>query len=111
MTVPALTLIHMDTGVVFFHPNDELAFFDWLNRIPCIASVMGEGDLGLVVRLKRRPGQDDLRQMLALCQRYGVDMQQLAKFKTAANEGWFADPKMYWHDAVFGSRSHCSEAC
>lgn len=102
MTTPALTLTHMDTGVVFFHLNDEQAFFDWLNRIPCVASVSGEGNLGLVVRLKRRPGQDDLRQMLALCQRYGVNMRQLAKFKTSANAGWFVDPKMYWHDAVFG---------
>ena len=92
----------MDTDVVFFHSNDERAFFEWFDRIPCVASVTGEGDRGLVVRLKGQPNQDDLRQMLALCQRYGVNMRQLAKFKTGANAGWFTDPKMYWHDAVFG---------
>jgi hypothetical protein len=102
MTVSALTLTHMDTDVVFFHAGDERAFFEWLERIPCVASVAGDGTLGLVVRLKRKPAQDDLRQLLALCRRYGVNMRQLAKFESSANRGWFRDPKMYWHTAVFG---------
>jgi hypothetical protein len=51
---------------------------------------------------KRRPGKDDLRQLLAVCRRYGVDMRQLAKFETAKNRDWFRDPKSYWHQAVFG---------
>lgn len=55
----------------------------------------------MVVRLKRRPGQDDLRQLLALCQRYGVNMRQLVRFETSANRAWFRDPAKYWHDAVF----------
>lgn len=97
-----LTLTQMDTGVKFFHPSDERAFFEWLERIPCIASCAGEGSLGLVVRLKRRPGKDDLRQLLALCHRYGVNMKQLAKFETRENHAWFRDPKMYWYAAVFG---------
>ena len=81
MTVSALTLTHMDTDVVFFHEGDERAVFEWLERIPCVASVAGDGALGLVVRLKRKPGQDDLRQLLALCRRYGVNMRQLARFE------------------------------
>jgi hypothetical protein len=100
-----LTLTNVETGVVYFHPNDERAFFEWLARIPCIKSFAGEGRDGLVVRLKRRPGKDDLLQLLALYQRYGSDMRQLAKFETAQNRSWFRDTKMYWYKAVFGKQS------
>jgi hypothetical protein len=99
-----LVLTNFETGVTYYHPNDELAFFEWLARIPCIKSFIGEGRDGLVVRLKRRPGKDDLWQLLALCHRYGADMRQLAKFETAENRSWFRDPKMYWYKAVFGRR-------
>ena len=102
MAAAILTLEQMDTGVRFFHHADERAFFEWLERIPCVASVKGEGHRGLVVRLKRRPGQDDLRQFLALGRRYGFDMRQLAKFETDVNRSWFRNPQAYWHEAVFG---------
>jgi len=91
----------MDTGVIFYSQNDERAFFEWLARIPCVASYAGDGVRGLLVRLKRRPGKDDLRQLLALCHRYGVDMRQMAKFETDDNRVWFRDPEKYWHEAVF----------
>jgi len=103
MTVPVLTLTHIEKGVRFFHRNDELLFLEWWSRIPCVESCDGNGSSrGLVVHLKRRPGKDDLRQLLALCRRYGVDMRQLAKFETAKNRDWFRNPKSYWYQAVFG---------
>jgi hypothetical protein len=106
MNTALLTLTHMTTGVRFGHRNDERAFFEWLSRIPCVESYDGDGSgNGLVVRLKRRPGKDDLWQLLALCHRYGVDMRQLAKFETARNRDWFRDPDKYWYRAVFGKAS------
>lgn len=105
MARATLKLTQMDNGVIFFHHNDERAFFEWLQRIPSIATVQGEGADGLVVRFKRRPGQDDLRQLLGLFRRYGLDMRQLAKFETPANRAWFRRPDAYWHDAVFGDGS------
>ena len=99
-----LTLTHMDTGVYFYHRNDERAFFEWLGRIPCVERYAGEGHRGLVVYLKRRPRKDELRELLALCQRYGVDMRQMAKYETARNCHWFCDPEKYWYPAVFGPR-------
>ncbi len=102
MPDPILRLIHMDTDVRFYHQSDERAFFEWLARIPCVESYAGEGALGLVVHLRRRPGKDDLWQLLALCHRYRVSMRQLAKFETPKNRSWFCDPKMFWHKAVFG---------
>jgi hypothetical protein len=101
MANDSLALTNMDTGVVFFHQNDERAFFEWLARISCVENYAGDGGRGLVVRLKRKPGKDDLWQLLALCHRYGVNMRQLAKFETARNRSWFCDPKMFWHQAVF----------
>lgn len=103
MTDAILTLEHMDTEVVFYHKADERAFFEWLERIPCVASVKGEGIRGLVVRLRRKPGQDDLRQLLALAHRYHLDMRKFAKFETDANRAWFRDPSAYWFNGVFGS--------
>jgi hypothetical protein len=100
-----LELTHMDTGVHFYHLNDERAFFEWLARIPCAERYKGEGQRGLVVYLKRRPRKDELRELLAICQRYGVNMRQLAKFETAANRTWFRDPKSNWYEAVFGTPS------
>ncbi len=91
----------MDTGVLFYHQSDERAFFEWLERIPCVSSIRGEGTDGLVVKFKRRPGKDDLLQLLAICHRYNVDMRQLAKFETSENRDWFRKPDMYWYRAVF----------
>jgi hypothetical protein len=99
-----LKLTHVEKGVHFYHPNDERAFFEWLSRIPCVKGYYGEGVDGLVVRLRRRPGKDDLRQLLALWYRYGVNMRQLAKFETAENRSWFRNPRGYWYRGVFGKR-------
>ena len=105
-----IELIQMDTDVVFYHESDERAFFEWLSRIPCVGSYIGEGRRGLVVRLKHRPEEPDLRQILAICYRYGVNMRQLAQFETPENRHWFCDPKTYWHASVFGSSSPATPA-
>jgi len=101
MTEAILMLDQMDTGVIFYHQADERAFFEWLEHIPCVASVKGEGAKGLVVRLKRRPGHDDLRQFLALAYRYKLDMRKFAKFETDANRDWFRDQRKFWYKHVF----------
>lgn len=102
MTEDLLTLEHMNSGVVFYHEADERAYFEWLERIPSVSSVNGEGERGLVVRLSCHPEKDDLWQLLALGFRYGLDMRPFARFETEANRDWFCDPQMFWHDAVFG---------
>lgn len=102
MSDDLLTLEQMDTDIVFYHNADERAYFEWLERISCVSSITGEGSRGLVVRLKYQPGEDDLRQLLALGYRYGLDMRPFAKFETDANRDWFRDPQMFWSDRVFG---------
>jgi hypothetical protein len=102
---PFLSLTQMDTGVRFYHMNDERAFFEWLGRIPCVERYAGEGQRGLVVYLRHAPRKNELQEILALCQRYSVDMRQMAKFETARNRHWFCNPQAYWYHAVFGPLS------
>jgi hypothetical protein len=84
----------MDTGVRFGHQNDERAYFEWLARVPCVERYEGEISRGLVVYLKRNLGRDDLRELIGLCHRWGVDMRQLAGFETARNRSWFRNPEL-----------------
>ena len=81
MTEPATIVADR---VRYFHQNDEAAFFGWLDRMEVVASYEGHGD-SLYIRLSREPTDDDLRELLAFHQRYGIDMGQLAAFKTPNN--------------------------
>lgn len=87
-------------GPTYFSQNDETAMFDWLNRINVIRDVTGEGRL-LIIRLKRAPNDEQLRDLIALFYRYQMDMTSLAVFRTEKNESWFSDPGSFWFDAIF----------
>jgi hypothetical protein len=87
-------------GLTYYHPNDEAAFFGWLEGMPCVAGCVGVGR-ELLISLSRFPSDDDLRELLAFYFRYGIDMRPLAQFETDANRGWFRNPAMYWHEPVF----------
>lgn len=86
--------------------NDEAAFFEWLDKIGFIASYKGLHQDGLdFVRAELKtdtPNDDDLRDLIAIHHRFGRDMSRLAQFLNPSNERWFADPQMYWHEAIFG---------
>jgi len=88
--------------VVYYYDRDEIAFFEWLSRMPCVESYEGCGR-DLFIRLKRRPGKNDLWELLAFFHRYNIDMKQLARYENSRNRSWFCDPKMYWYKKVFGS--------
>jgi hypothetical protein len=88
--------------VRFYSPEDETAFFSWAQRIPGVSRVFGEGaEIVLVVR-SSSPSEATLRELLALLQRYGVEMRQLGQFLSARNERWFKDPCGFWYEGVFG---------
>jgi len=89
------------TGVTYYHPNDEAAFFEWLDRIECVASYRGEVR-DLFISLKRRPTRHDLLELLAFFFRYGIDLKQLSQFETKSNRDWFCDAQKYWYRGVFG---------
>lgn len=92
-------MIYLDcSGVYFGSRLDEKHMFEWAMEIPGV--LRWEHDT-LVVRTNL--SQASLRGLLALFSRYGIPMGQLAQFRTAKNEAWFAAPHMVWHARVFGT--------
>lgn len=90
--------------VMYFSAGDEHCFFAWLDRIAAVKSVRGRGR-DVAIELDENACTDaDLRELLALFHRYGVELQQLRQLITNANAHWFRDnQRTYWHDAVFGA--------
>ena len=85
----------------FFSAHDEAAFFEWLDKLKCVADYHGEGR-NLLIRLKDEPVDDaSLRELLALFSRYNIEMSQLAAFETDLNRAWFRASNTYWHATVF----------
>lgn len=84
---------------------DELAFDDWLVKLRkrgCIVHSDGRGN-AMLIDVPREPIEDNcLRELLALFERFGFEMSQLAVFENASNRPWFRDPTSYWHAKVFG---------
>jgi hypothetical protein len=87
-------------GPTYFSENDETAMFEWLGRISVVQDVTGEG-CDLIIRLKRAPTDNQLRDLLAVFFRYQMDMTPLAALRTAKNESWFSEQDSYWFDKVF----------
>ncbi|MBS0278857.1 MAG: hypothetical protein JSR81_14640 [Proteobacteria bacterium] len=88
----------------YYSPGDENAFFGWLENLKCVSTVKGAPD-GLHVKLRRRPSESDLREMIGLLYRYGLDMKPLAALVTERNARWFRNTKMFWYRSVFGKTS------
>ncbi|WP_332878073.1 hypothetical protein [Massilia sp. S19_KUP03_FR1] len=73
----------------YYSRSDEAAFFGWLQSIPCVTGVQGQGR-ELIIRLKsKRLSQASLRELLALYRRYEGDMSELAQFASDTNRSWF----------------------
>ena len=89
--------------VGFYSEEDEMLFHEWLRRIRAVRKVDHDTDTTLV-HVQSRVSRRDLWELLGVFERYHIDMRQLAQFRTRTNEEWFADPKMYFHKKVFGTR-------
>jgi hypothetical protein len=85
----------------YYSQGDEDAFFGRLKSLPCVTSIRGKPD-GLHLTL-RAPSEWQLRELIALLFRYGLDMTPLAALKTDRNQRWFFQNRQaYWHAKVFG---------
>ena len=89
-------------GATFYSAFDEALLFAWLESIPGVKGVVGQGRHLIVTLRSNRLSRASLTELLALHRRYEIPMRELARFKTEQNASWFADPRMYWHKAVFG---------
>jgi hypothetical protein len=88
-------------SVKYYSEYDEDQFFGWLEKIPCVAGSHGKG-VDLFVDLNDGKVDDEsLRELLALFNRYNVDMSQLAIFESSSNRQWFREPRAYWYAKVF----------
>jgi hypothetical protein len=86
----------------YYSPGDETAFFAWLQAISGVLQVRGDGrELHIALRSKRLSAPA-LRELLALYQRYGGNMRELAVFANPSNESWFKASSAEWHSEVFG---------
>ncbi|MCP9494566.1 MAG: hypothetical protein MSG64_08935 [Pyrinomonadaceae bacterium MAG19_C2-C3] len=96
-------MIELECEKVLFHsPQDEAAFFAWSQAIPAVTSVVGRGSSIILTVKSKRVADTSLRELLALFRRYRISMPQLAQFRNANNEAWFASPEKYWFKSVFG---------
>ncbi|MFL6659835.1 MAG: hypothetical protein ACJ8GW_17265 [Massilia sp.] len=92
-------MVRLDcSGVRFYSQNDEKHLFGWALDI---AGVLRWEQDTLVVR--NALSQASILDLVALFRRYKISMTQLAQFRTAKNEQWFADPRMHWYKPVFGA--------
>jgi hypothetical protein len=86
----------------FFSEGDEAAFFSWLQSIPGVLEVRGQGrELHIRLRSKRLSNHA-LRELIALYWRYGGRLSELTTFENAANTSWLRAPGAFWYRKMFG---------
>jgi len=89
------------TETRFFSEFDESAFFEWLDKLPCVQKYVGRGKTLYITINSDAVSEDALREFLALFRRYGVEMRQLAAFDRREFSEWFRDKRAYWYADVF----------
>jgi hypothetical protein len=87
----------------FYSKLDEGAFFQWLETLPCVWKFEGQGDTLYIRIIKRKVDEHALRELLALFQRYRIDMKQLGVFDRPEFAEWFHNKEAYWYESVFVS--------
>ena len=88
-------------AVRFLSEQDEAAFFQWLRKLEECVSLRGEGDTIVLDVEKSKLQSDELRELIALFHRYGIEMRQLRAFEIRSNKSWLANEKAYWHGAMY----------
>jgi hypothetical protein len=87
---------------VWYHSEyDEAAFFEWLDKLPCVKRCEGELDVLYIYVDEAKVDEGALRELLALFRRYAVELKQLRVFDRKEFASWFRDPRAYWHAQVF----------
>ena len=87
--------------VWYYSENDEAAFFEWLDKLPCVEKYEGELDVLDICINQARLDAGSLYELLALFRRYNVDMKQLRVFDRDEFASWFRNPKADWFKEVF----------
>lgn len=89
--------------VLYNSQFDEEMFFMWLNKISCVIDIGGAGN-ELHINVSDQDIHDqDLRELVALYDRYGINGAELRQFLNDSNRSWFKDNKSaFWYQNVWG---------
>jgi hypothetical protein len=87
----------------FYSQLDEDAFFAWLSKIKCVSKFEGRLDVLRMEVCAAQLDAQDLRELLSLFRRYGVDLRQLAVFDREEFADWFRARVAYWYPLVFSN--------
>jgi len=98
-----MALLIWKAPLAYWSSRDEAAFFSWLQAIPGVVGVTGNGTELHIVLKSRRVSAEALRELLALYRRYDGQFEELSPFLNAGNAHWFRDPAAYWYRSVFGT--------
>ncbi len=93
--------ILIDEPKRFYCNSDEECFFEWLNGIDGVASVVGS-HAGLTIEFNRPIDRDGFYELVGLLTRYGLDCSGLRPLCASHPDNWFRDESNYWHRSVFG---------
>ena len=85
--------------VKYFSQLDEDHMFSWAKQIACISSV----ETCYFYIDPEKADDMGLRDLLALCHRYGISIKPLSSLLNSSNTDWFKNPEAYWYESVFGS--------
>ena len=88
----------------YYSRSDEATFFRWLQSIPGVIGIRGQGQELIILLKSKKLSQTALRELLALYRRYGGDMSELEQFANDTNRSWFQNPDAYWYNEVFASQ-------
>ena len=72
-------------GTIYWSEGDERAHFEWMQRIPCVRDVRGEGTRVFLTIDEEAVTADDARELDALYRRYGGDKAQLVRLNGKKN--------------------------
>jgi len=73
-------------ATTYWSEGDERAHFEWMQRIPCVQDVRGEGRRVYLTIAQSDVTEEDLRELKALYRRYSGDASQLNRLNGAAAE-------------------------
>jgi hypothetical protein len=97
-----VTIVVIEGPSPFYSYPDEKSFFDRLEAIRSVQKIEGRGR-NLEIKMRTPISDVGLRELLSVLTRYGLrDLSSLQQLANSRNRGWFEDPQMYWHRAVFG---------
>ncbi|MFM0190129.1 hypothetical protein PQR25_30470 [Paraburkholderia nemoris] len=87
----------------FYALSDERRLFQGFNDIAAITELRGVGRNLLVDIDLRRLSKDDLLDMIALLQRYGIPLAPLGVLAAKKRFSWLNDPTAYFYGNMFKS--------